>query len=307
MRKVLFTTLMLLGMYTSYAQDEKITIAILPFINSSGSSNTYAGLVQEMITKEFIKSSRFTILDRSKFQRVMDELKIQKSEEFLNSRIVEQGKQSGAQYLVTGTLTEFDSKQETTRSYDYSSKQTITRTAWKANISFSFQVIDVESGKAIYAENIRGNNGASHEFSQNDAMDNAQCKVNRQVKSAVMKQFPEEIVIVKVEKTTKKGLPDEVLISAGTNFFDENYKKGNECDNGIEKIFKFGKKESIKLKVVEIEILNVNGKESKREKIIGKLKLKEVQGEFSVCEVDDGAEEIQAKLNANQKLLLKIL
>jgi len=310
MRKIFFTLLAMLGMCYSHAQDaEKISIAVLPFINSSGNSNNYASVVQELITKEFIKGSRFNILDRSKFQRVLDELKIQKSEEFLNSKIVEQGKLSGAQYIVTGALTQMDSKQEDNKYYNYSTKQYTYTTTWKADIKFSFQVIDVTTGTALYAENISGTNGSSHNFSRNDAMENAQCRVNKQVRNAVMKLFPEEIQIIKVEKVTKKGLPDEVLISAGTNFFDENYSKGNECEKGVvDKIGSlFSKKESIKLKVIEIEILNVNGKEIKREKVLGKLKLKEVQGELSVCDVDDGAKEIQERLNANQKLIVKIL
>lgn len=63
----------------------------------------------------------------------------------------------------------------------------------------------------------------------------------------------------------------------------------------------------VKLKAYEIEVLTVNGKEAKREKEIGTLKLKDVQGDFSVCEVTDGAKEIQEMVNNNQKVLLKIL
>src|SRR6185437_16241313 len=124
---------------------------------------------------------------------------------------------------------------------------------------------------------------------------------------AVMKEFPQEIQIVKVEKISKKGLPDEVLISAGSGFFDAD-SKGNECDKGlVDKINIFKKKDVVKLEAYQIEMLTVNGKEAKREKQIGTLKLKEVQGDFSVCEVTDGAKEIQDMVNSNQKVLLKIL
>jgi hypothetical protein len=53
--------------------------------------------------------------------------------------------------------------------------------------------------------------------------------------------------------------------------------------------------------------MTVNGKEVKREKELGRLKLKEVQGEVSICEVDKGAKEIKEKLNASTRLLVKIL
>src|SRR6185437_4781589 len=78
--------------------DEKIVIAILPFVTNVQGVNP--DLVQEMVTKQFVKSGRFDIVDRSKFQKVISELNVQKSEEFLNSKIVDQGKLLGAQYLV---------------------------------------------------------------------------------------------------------------------------------------------------------------------------------------------------------------
>lgn len=284
------------------AQNEKTVIAVLPFVTKIQGVNP--DLVQEMVTKQFVKSGRFDIVDRSKFQKVITELNVQKSEEFLNSKIVDQGKLLGAQYLVTGVVTQMNS---TSRDI-VSTKPPYTHSRlWDHLITVSYQVIDVETGKAIYSENINAENTAAHNASESDARDNAQCLLGRNIRYAVMKEFPQEIEIVKIEKTNKKGLPDEVLISAGTNFFDAD-SKGNECDKGlIDKINIFKKKDVVKLKAYQIEVLTVNGKEAKREKEIGTLKLKDVEGDFSVCEVTDGAKEIQEMMNSNQKVLLKIL
>ena len=84
--------------------EEPIPVAILPFVQSAGSSVISLEAVQETVTKEFVERSRFKIVDRSKFASVIKELNIQKSEEFLNSAVVEQGKLAGAQYLVTGVV-----------------------------------------------------------------------------------------------------------------------------------------------------------------------------------------------------------
>jgi curli biogenesis system outer membrane secretion channel CsgG len=310
MKQILLLCFVMVCACSSYCQsDEKTSIAILPFVNNTGNSNNYSSIMQEMVTKEFVKTNRFSILDRSKFQKVMEELKVQKSEEFLNSKVVEQGKLMGAQYLVTGVLNQVDTKKETNTVLDSYTKVYKTQTTWTADVRFSFQVIDVATSSAVYAENIAAVNGVSHSMQSTDAVDNAMCKLKKQVKAAVMKLFPQEILIVSVEKMDKKGLPEQVLISVGSNFFDENYKKGNECETGLaDKIGGlFSKKDVVKLKVIEIEVLNVGGKEMKREKVIGMLKLEKVEGDFSICKVDDGEKDIQEHLNAKKKLLVKIL
>ncbi len=310
MRKIPFLCFFI-GCFTySYCQsDEKTSIAILPFINNTANGNNYTGVMQDMVTKEFVKTSRFAILDRSKFKKVMEELNVQKSEEFLNSKVVEQGRLLGAQYMVTGVLNQIETKKETKTSLNSITKAYNTETAWSADVRFSFQVIDVATSSAVYAENISATNGAGHAAQSSDAVDNAICKLKKQVRAAVMKLFPQEILIISVEKKDRHGMPEQVLISAGSSFFDENYKKGNECETGlVDKLGGiFAKKDVVKLKVIEIEILDVGGKEMKREKVIGMLKLEKVEGDFSVCKVDDGEKDIQEHLDSKKKMFVKIL
>lgn len=302
MKKFSFLLLACFYLTGATAQNEKTVIAVLPFVTNVSGANPE--LVQEMVTKQFVKSNRFDIVDRTKFQKVMTELNVQKSEEFLNSKIVNQGKLLGAQYLVTGVVTQMNSTSNVTVSPTNPNART---TEWRHMITVSYQVIDVETGKAVYSENIEAQNTNAHNLSDADAIDNANCLLKRNIRYAVMKEFPEEIEIVKIEKLSKKGLPDEVLISAGTNFFDAD-SKGNECDKGlIDKINIFKKKDVVKLKAYQIEVLTINGKEAKRETEIGTLKLKDVQGDFSVCEVVSGGKEIQDMINGNKKVLLKIL
>lgn len=309
-RTLVLACLVFWGASGAHSQaDEKTSIAVLPFINNAAGKGDYCGIMQEMVTKEFVKGNRFAILDRSKFQKVLDELKVQKSEEFLNSKVVEQGKVMGAQYLVTGVLNQADAKKEVGTAYDPYLKQNKITTKWTADLRFSFQVINVATSSAVYAENISATNGTNHTDESNDAMENAMCQLKKQVRNAVMKLFPQEIMIVSVEKANKKGLPELVLISAGSNFFGEDYKGGDECETAVmDKVLGFlKKKEKVKLKVVEIETLTVNGTEKKREKTIGTLKLEKVEGDFSVCEVDEGEKEIGERLNAQKKLLVKIM
>lgn len=135
---------------------------------------------------------------------------------------MDQGKLLGAQYLVTGVVTQMNSM---SRDIVSTKPPYAHTTFWNHLITISYQVIDVETSKAIYSENIKAENTAAHNGSESDATDNAQCLLGRNIRYAVMKEFP-QLEIVKIEKLTKKGLPDEVLISAGTNFFDAD-SKGN--------------------------------------------------------------------------------
>ena len=61
----------------SYSQDPRIAIAILPFAKSSVSTVSNPEAYQETVTKEFVERNRFQIVDRSKFEKVLQELKIQ--------------------------------------------------------------------------------------------------------------------------------------------------------------------------------------------------------------------------------------
>ncbi|MBL7749302.1 MAG: hypothetical protein JNM19_17820 [Chitinophagaceae bacterium] len=311
MRKIAFSLLCALVLNnTPHAQDSKPSIAVLPFISavSNTSQSNYTSIVQDMVTQQLVKGNRFNILDRSKFQKVLDELNVQKQEEFLNSKIVEQGRLEGAAYLVTGVINQMSVTEERYQEYNSVTKMYELKNRHNVEIKFSFQVIDVARGIAVHQENLYAKNTPNHDNKQADALENAQCLLRKQVKMSVAKIFPEEIQLVSVEKEDKKGLPDMVLISAGTNYFDEDYKKGNECEKGLmDKINIFKKKESVKLKVYEEETITVGDKIMKREKLIGWLKLDKVEGEFSICEVTEGAEIIKDKLASKKTLLVRII
>lgn len=291
------------------AQDEeKVTIAILPFVTSANVVNGYKDAVQETVTKEFVSKSRFSIVDRSKFESVIKELNIQKNEEFLNSKVVDQGKLLGAQYLITGVIAELKVNHDSKGVPIDPSKPLgprTTVTTYRGVINFSYQVIDVATSQAVYSENINVVGNEITNANEGEAISNALCKLKSPVKQAVLKQFPPEILIVQVEKSSKKGLPEKVLISAGNNLFDEDKAGGcGGIDLNVSSLFK---KKGTWLKVCMVENITINGRESKREKNIGKLKLDDVQGDVSVCDVADGAKEIQDGLNEKKKLLIRVL
>lgn len=286
--------------------DEKITLAVLPFVASTGVSQANADAVQATVTKEFISKPRFTTVDRSKFEAVIKELNIQKSEEFLNSKIVEQGKLAGAQYLVTGVVSEAKMNAiNKTVPVDYNKPLGAQRTVTysQGSVKLAYQVIDVTTGTAMYQENINVTGSESASANEAEALSNALCVLKSSVKNAILKEFPPEIQVVQVEKTDKKGLPDKVLISAGSNMFDE--AKNSGCATiDLTSIFK---KKGVQMKMYQVDILNINGKESKREKEIGILRLDDVQGDVSVCDVVHGAKEVQTELAAGKKILVKVL
>ena len=94
------------------ADTAKVRLAVLPFVSSPGaliSNPGDVGTIQETVTAEFTSLSRFMVLDRSKFQKIIDELHIQSSEQFLNGQIDNNSMsvvhQGGGAILNYGTLT----------------------------------------------------------------------------------------------------------------------------------------------------------------------------------------------------------
>jgi hypothetical protein len=67
----------------------------------------------------------------------------------------------------------------------------------------------------------------------------------------------------------------------------------------------FNLKMGDKLKVVEVSIIEVNGKKLERKKDIGELKITKVEDEnFSTCSVKSGGIDINSKFEAKAKLLV---
>lgn len=289
MKKSLIITALLISSTFTFAQ-EKLSIGILAFTYASNSVNSQdAYSISDIVVNAFVETKRFNVVDRTKMNEVNSEKELQKSEAFIEGdALVQQGKNIGAQFLVSGHISNVSKKQEwktrtkldgTTENYQ----------AYTATITFSCKIIDVETGQIVNSESFTndgsgflGLNGAT---SLDDAFRKGLSNLEASIDSWVGKNFPLEIPFVEVVEKDKKGNPSTVLIAAGSDF---GIIKGD------------------KLKIMEISEVTVNGVTKTRKKEIGEVKVSKVDdGSFSTCSVSSGAVELLTALNESKKIIIQ--
>ena len=237
-------------------------------------------MVTEELSNAFLKTNRFSIVDRSKMESLKRERELQKTEDFLDGSVISQSKSIGAKYLISSVLSDY------------------VNTGDKCQFLISIKAIDVETGEIIASENLTPKSGgfgnallsgvvnAALETegsltSEEKAFKKALDKMTPQIEEFVLKNFPVEFAIVEEQDKGK------LLVSGGSS-------------SGV-------KKGSI-LKVYEETMINVNGKELKRKKDVAELKVEKVEDEnFSTCSIKSGDKLLKEKIstNANLKVTFK--
>lgn len=246
----------------------------MPFTYASGASNSEdANSIQETVTNSFVKTKRFNIVDRSKMDLLKKEKELQKTEDFIDGTVIAQGNALGAEYLISGHVISAQATQMTTES---------GKSVYKAKLAISIKVIDVATGQVITSETIEpkagnsllgaiGIGSSSPQLAISKAIQDIQDKID----SFVMRNFPSTFSIVEIQAKDSKGAATQLLVAGGS-------------DSGLEK--------GDKLKVVEILMMEVNGKKVQRKKEIGELKINKVEDEnFSICSVKSGGIDINTK------------
>jgi curli biogenesis system outer membrane secretion channel CsgG len=288
MKKILIIIFSFSLSYSLIAQSEKITVGITYFTYPSYKEKNYVEQVNELVANEFVKAARFTIVDRTKLQNIKAEQELQKTEEFLDSKVIEQGRTLGAKYLVTGQLISV----ATSSSYSVESKKYI----YSASVLTSIKLIDVETSQVLQAETFgRGQSSAPVEggffrqmmagscdvagygSSTDEALRNAMSNLACGLKNWVKRVFPVMVSVVEVQETHKKKGARKILIAGGT---------------GI------GLAVRKEVSIIEFVKTNVDGKELIRKKEIGKAEVIRVEDEnFAICEISEGGVEIQERID----------
>lgn len=268
----------------SVAQD-KTTVAILPFTYTRESVQyDNVSPIQETVVNAFVKTRRFNIVDRSKVEALKQEKELQKTDDFIDGKVVEQGRNLGAAFLVSGHVITL--KAEQIRTDDGKGNITIS---YKAKLSISLKVIDVTTGMVVSAETIEpkasgllGFLGVLASPTEQAAITNSIEKISGSVDDFVSRNFPVMFTIAEIQEKDSKGGATKLLLAGGSSF---GIKKGD------------------KLKVVELVAMDINGKQIIRKKEIGELKVTKVEDEnFSICSVSDGGLEISNKFAAKSKI-----
>jgi|TARA_B110000977_G_C11021051_1_gene471317 curli biogenesis system outer membrane secretion channel CsgG len=287
-KKILFT-LIVFSQSLVNAQSGKTSIALLDFTKATGVYSDQVTTIQEATTQGFIKAKRFILVDRSKVDAINRERDLQKSEEFIMSDYtIEQRSAIGAQFFVQGNVTNWS---ETSKNVKFENSQGEVKysMSYEANLSVSIRVIDVSTSVAGAATTITGSSssggfflGMAQKGSAKTALNGALQNLTKEVDKWIGKEFPAQFAIVEITKSNDSKGAMEVLIAGGSG---TGLVKGE------------------KLIVMYETIINVGGVDKKRIQEVGKLKIKDLDGEdFSICKVVNGGPGIQQKVSANDKV-----
>ncbi|SNR71695.1 hypothetical protein [Flavobacterium sp. ov086] len=273
MRNFNFLLLLFVNSLVGYSQGvTKPVIGVAQFTSEVDSK--YSGAVAEKVVQIVTNSRRFTVVDRTSYDKVKDELEFQKTEAFLDSKnTAKQDAALAAENMIIGNILKMSV---------YAMKNTDgSVNGYKSSVAFTLKVNEVETGKTTEAESFQ-TEVSPLMLSPESAVNEALKSIEPKLSAYFIKTFPLTTKISKV-LATKKEAASTVLIAGGKEF---------------------GFKEGDKLIVEKNEL--IDGKPYPSQ--IGELKVVKIAGsDFSECSVSDGGKEILARFNAAEKLTCKLI
>lgn len=284
MTRQFLSLLLLLTVHCYSFGQNKTLIGIVPFKSSSNNNSYYSSnsnseyktAIQDAVSDAFLKTKRFSLVEREKMDQLNTEKNLQKNEDFIDGQVIEQSKSLGAQYIVLGNISKANLEQKQS-SVPYIG----TTTSYVANIAFSIRVVDVSTGEII----------ASNSFNKSSkgktAFEDALNEIKPQIEIFIKENFKIIASIASIEEKNSTGDATKVLISGGSS-------TGVAVKN--------------QFKVYEVSELVVDGKKLTRKKTIGKIIVASVEDEnFSICTVTEGGADITKKMDAGAKIKCELI
>jgi len=258
---------------SGYSQTDSLPIIGVSKFTSETESK-FSGAVTKKVVEILTQSQRFQVLDRTSYDKVKEELELQKSEAFIDSKNrADQGVALAAKYLVTGNIVKMNV---------YAMKNPDgSVNGYKSSVSFQMQVSDVAKGNSTKAESFQSSVSPLM-LSPESAVNEAVKSLDEKLREWVINNFPVSVKLLKL-LTIKKDEASSVLIAGGKTF---------------------GLKEGDKLTIQKIEMLD--GMPYPTE--IGQIKIIKLAGEnFAECSVSKGGAEILLRFNAAEKLTCTLI
>ena len=169
----------------------KDNVAIYPFTVASGFDYEYAQSVGNAVESGFVRSTRFNVLERSRFGSIKEE---ERFKEVNTDNVVRQAAKFGAKYVVTGHITGAATS-PVYNSYDHSLG------GYQTSISLAFKIIEVETGLIKVAENLNITGSAG---SETQAKGNAIAKIDGITRNIIASYFPQKFKFMAIGATEVK-------------------------------------------------------------------------------------------------------
>ena len=178
---------------------------------SCDEESPYTRLVTEKVVEMLTNTHRFTVVDRTSRDKVEEELELQKSEAFLDSKnLAQQDAALGASMLVTGHIVKIPV-------YRVHNGDGSVR-GYKASVAFQLKVVDVSTGISNEAQSFQGKT-SKEMLSPESAVTAAMQSIKDDIYEYFRINFPLTAKIVKV--LDKKTLVINAGIDTGVKVGDK--------------------------------------------------------------------------------------
>jgi len=273
MKRTISLFICLVSSLIGYSQaDSKPILGVAEFTSEVNSK--YSSAVAEKVIEVVTNSKRFTVVDRTSYDKVKKELEFQKTEAFLDSKnTVKQDVALAAQHMIVGHIVKMSI---------YAMKNSDgSVNGYKASVAFNIKVNDVESGNTTEAQSFQ-TAVSPLMLSPESAVNESLISVEKNLSDYFVKTFPLTSRIIKLV-AIKKEAAAVVLLANGKAY---GFNVGD------------------KLNVEKIEMLEGKPYPTK----IGEIKITKLAGDdFAECSVTEGGNEILASFNATEKLRCKLI
>jgi curli biogenesis system outer membrane secretion channel CsgG len=160
-----FTLMAMLCAGSLAAEGTRPVLGVLKFQDETGGMFLSGGVgrsMTQMISNELTAKNVFTVVERQKLRAVLEEQNLSASGRVSKESSILIGKLTGAQYLVTGTVTAFEENSETRHKSGFLGIGARTETVSLGGyLAVDLRVIDTASGEISFARTIEGHTEAS--------------------------------------------------------------------------------------------------------------------------------------------------
>lgn len=157
-RYVILLTLVLAGV----AQAEKPSMAVLDFKNNTGAywwNPSVGSELSGMLTNELASGKKFKMIERRKLASILGEQNLAQAGRVSGSKAAKIGRMTGAEYLVTATVSAFESSVNSTGGGVSFKGVSLGGKKEKAYIAVDLRVVDAETGEIVDTRTVEARSG----------------------------------------------------------------------------------------------------------------------------------------------------
>ena len=131
----------------------KPRIAVKPFERKSAKGGGIGKGLSIMLADSLFNTNRFIVLERERIDEVMEEQDLADSGRFRNETVAPKGELEGAEFIIKGSITEFEA--------DCSGGSLLLISAKQACVAISLRIIDVRTGRIVNSTTVEGTSGSA--------------------------------------------------------------------------------------------------------------------------------------------------